>query len=224
MGLESPNQEPNSSFTKTLLSGTSDELFNQGWRRTDFGFNLGRQTGALDIIKGEERRLIYPTTQFDTEAYQKLLLAELPVFETALVPADVPDGFNTVTIPLSARALDSMEFPDTNLQPGFLGSFEIMTGVAELLARIYGKTGTLPKNLRLGQLALVVDQNKKDPCIIRLIPPLHLTQKAISIQSVSINLLKDLDNQDPMHDHQKQVEYFKNMFNDFLKYVEHRTA
>ncbi len=55
-------------------------LKDSGWVKPDFGFDLGRQTQAIDVLKEDKRLLFYPTTPTDSESYRLLVDNKLPVF------------------------------------------------------------------------------------------------------------------------------------------------
>lgn len=183
-----------------------------GWEEVNFGFHLGRHNGALDFQRLKERNLCFQSNATDQHSYQSLVSKQIVRFPTIYTPDDPKNSIGISGIPPAARALDSLSYPDQQPRTGYLGSYEILVSIAKLLAAIYKKTGTIPQDLKLNNLSLVAGT----PDIIRLVPPLNL-QPATDWASVADQLYIDLMTQDPHHNHQGQIEAFKNHFHIFLK-------
>lgn len=183
-----------------------------GWHEVNFGFNLGRHTGALDFQKENKRLLCYQSTKQDSKSYQLLTSNQVPAFPTTFSSTDPNNSIGFAGVHPGARALDSLQFPDQQPSTKYLGSYEILASVARLLANIYKKTSTIPEGLKLQNLALIVGKTDN----IRLIPPLNLV--LASDWSILANqLLEDMSSQDPIHDHHGQIKTFKNHFEISLK-------
>lgn len=205
MGLEGGGKRPIDQSIPTLHTG----LVAQGWTDSDYGFSLARLTGGIDVIREGRRVLYYPASRVDHGAYTLLSTLKLPVFKATIIPIR---GISSVELPYTARALDSMKFPDQAPQPGYFGSIEIMEEVARFLGRIYLKTKKIPQDLKLGKLAMVPGDRDN----VRLIPPLNLTP-ADNWEVLVEELLADLNVQDPDHGHAEQIKYFKEAFERTLK-------
>lgn len=208
MGLEKEVIEVTCRNTGDFAS-LKDSLTKLGWGEVNFGFNLGRHSGAIDMQKGDKRCLIYLLSPAELQTEQLLIQHRIPCLginhvcsNHERIAADIPSG---------ARALDSMSFPDQQPQTGFIGSFEIMVGIARLLAKIYKATSSIPKELKLSQLAFVPQED----LLIRLVPPVQLISTS-DWHIIASNLLQDLRNQDPQHDHDGQIDIFIKSFEDSL--------
>lgn len=205
MGSEAPTPTDQ----QARLSQTLTDL---GWTQKPYDYALGRRTGAIDAEKDGRRFLFYPTTPADSLSYRLLADNKLPVFPVVDSPVVVPEGITTVELPPGARALDGMEFPDQEPKPGYFGSFEMMDAIAQLLARIYKETGTLPDSLRLNKLA--IEQGEENT--IRLVPPLNLVPQ-INLAKLIKDLREDLDTQNPQYNHEGQVNHLRERFASFLE-------
>lgn len=189
------------------------ELTDLGWTQKPFDFNLGRYTpGAIDAEKEGRRFLFYLARPTDSSSYRVLVEHGLPVFPIVDSPVLVPEGITTVELPPKVRALDGMEFPDQEPKPGYFGSFEVMDAIAQLLARIYKGTRTLPHSLRLNKLA--IEQGEQNT--IRLVPPLNLVPQN-DLAKLIKDLKEDLDRQNPQYKHGDQVEYLQERFASYLE-------
>lgn len=201
---------------KDRMTRLRQSLATAEWKALDFGFNLGRRTGAIDVKKDGQRFLFYPATPADSQSYRLLVDHKLPVFPTAASPVETPEGIVCIELPLAVRALDSMEFPDQEQKVSHLGSFEIMDAIAKLLARIYKRTGMTPDSLKLNSLGIV--EGDKEP--IRLIPPLNLVPQADwikALRDLREDLKLDLDVQNPQYAHGDQIKYLEKRFEYFLE-------
>lgn len=183
-----------------------------GWEEVNFGFHLGRYTEALDFQRLRERNLCYKSNAVDRYSYQNLTSNQIVRFPTIYTPGDPDKSIGISGIPPVTRALDSLSYPDQQPHSDYLGSFEIFVSIAKFLTEIYKKTGTVPQDLKLSNLSLIVGT----PDIIRLIPPLNL-QSSTDWTPLADQLYADLMSQDPHHNHQGQIETFNNHFNIFLK-------
>lgn len=208
MGLENEVIEVTCRNTDNFAS-LKDSLTKLGWGEVNFGFNLGRHSGAIDIQKGDKRCLIYRLSPTELQTEQLLIQHRIPCLginhvcsNHERIAADIPSG---------ARALDSMSFPDQQPQTGFIGSFEIMVGIARLLAKIYKATSLVPKDLKLNQLAFIPQED----LLIRLIPPVQLIPTS-NWHIIANNLLRDIRNQDPTNKHTSQIDIFIKSFEDAL--------
>lgn len=215
MGLETDGKQglgdkPVDQGSSTPLEVLRRGLTSKGWTDTDFGFSLARQTGAIDVTKDDRRVLYYTAEPEDYKGYILLTQHELPVFHTTMLP--VTTGLSSIELPQTARALDSMKFPDQGPQGAYLGSFEIMDEIAKLLARIYKMTGTMPQDMSLGRFAMFPG----DEDIIRLIPPLKFV-RSTNWEKTLEPLFEDLKKQDPDHEHKLQTEHLKEAFRHFLE-------
>ncbi len=189
---------------RTMLKGL-------GWQEVNFGFNLGRHSEALDVQKKGERRLVYPSSHDDQIANQLLTDHDIARLGSNYICPN--QQLTIVTIPLEARALDSMTFPDQQPTTGYLGSYDIMVAAARLLAKIFKKTSYTPQNLKLNQLALIAGEDYP----VRLIPPITLVQSS-EWDELADALLQDLNLQNPQSNHIGQIEIFKTYFADFLRH------
>lgn len=194
------------------LAEARDVLIRNGWKNVDFGFHLGRKTGALDLQKGPNRQLLYVSNLVDIKSYGLLIENRLPVLPIINQVEAQPGNIAVVKLPLGTRALDSLTYPDQEFSTGFLGSLEVMKNIANLLARIFKTTGNLPEGLKLNSLALVEGEEVS----IRLIPPLDLRPSS-DWEDLKGKLLDELNLQDPNHPHQTQVEAFEVCFREALE-------
>lgn len=209
MGLEVYGVSQDIFTTAANLQELDSRLKESGWTTVNFGFNLGRYSGALDLQRGNKRVLVYSTTPEDNQAQMLLTAHGIPHFRTV-----VPTPNTTVAdIPAGARALDSMRFPDQQPTTGYLGSYDIMQATAKLLAKIFKKTSHIPQDLKLNQLALIAGEDNP----IRLVPPLYLVETPDWEQLIQ-DLLSDLKLQDPMNNHLNQVSIFEMYFRDALRH------
>lgn len=209
MGLETFGVSMDIFTTAANLQELDSRLKESGWTTVNFGFNLGRYSGALDLQRGNKRVLVYSATPEDNQAQMLLITHEIPHLKTVVPTPSIA----VVDIPIGARALDSMRFPDQQPTTGYLGSYDIMQATARLLAKIFKKTSHIPQDLKLNQLALIAGGDNP----IALIPPLHLFE-APDWQQLTQDLLNDLNLQDPMNNHLNQVSIFEMYFRDALRH------
>lgn len=212
MGQESTTKQPNLLEITGNLSELQIRLNGLGWVGTNFGFNLGRHEGSLDLIKSQERILIYPTNQEDETSYRLLAETQVPKLELT----QRTNQLALVKLPSNTKALDSMRFIDQEVKTGYLGAFEVLDSVAKLLTTIFRRTHHLPIDIKLHKLALIPGS----PDIIKLIPPLNL-QPAVSCQDVITQLSADLQIQDPGTKHNIQVAYLNKRFQYYLSSPNH---
>lgn len=209
MGLEISDISADILGTASDLREINSQLLNAGWKEVNFGFNLGRYSGALDLQKENKRILVYSSTPEDHQAQILLATHGIPHFRTVVLNPSI----TVADIPVGARSLDSMRFPDQQPTTGYLGSYDIMQATARLLATIFKKTSHIPQDLRLNQLALIA--GKDNP--VKLVPPFYLIE-APDWQRLTQDILTDLKLQDPMNNHLNQVSIFEMYFGDALKH------
>ncbi len=195
------------------------QLIDRGWVEVDFGFRLGRKTGALDIRRAENRVLIYksnPADQQATDLLKKNNISHFNVAQTINSTTEKSDKIIVVQIPTNTRPLDSMRFPDQTPQTGPLGSFEIIDAIAQLLANIAKKTNYLPDEIRLDNLALAAGENDN---IIKLMPPYNfsaVTDLPKAVERLTKQLTADLNSQDPISQHREQLDHFQKRIQAYL--------
>lgn len=188
------------------LPEIQQRLTETGWREINFGFNLGRKSHALDFQK-RERFLIFRSSPPEQANYDLLRKHHLPCFLTTYFNHLAPTT-GVAEIPLIARALDSLRYPEKHPATGYLGAFETLGAVAELLKRIADKTAKAIPNLDLARLAVTVGETE----IIKLIPPLELitfTSYKQLTERLTSQLLRSLQRQDPANDHSGQTDFFR---------------
>lgn len=210
MGLENEVYDTICQSTENLDQART-KLRKLGWQEVNFGFNIGRHSGAVDVQKEDKRYLIYPSGTFDQKANQLLIDNNIPRLGSNYVCLN--QELTIVTIPTGARALDSMNFPDQQPVTGYLGSYDILVATARLLAKLFKKTSHIPENIQLNKLALVIGEEYP----IRLIPPITLIETS-QWEELATALLKDLNLQDPQNNHANQIEIFKTYFTDSLRH------
>lgn len=191
----------------------------KGWAEVNFGFHLGRSSGALDLQKERQRVLIYLAPPSDRQAYSALTAHNLPQLPVSYQAIDnqseqgLPQNMiATASVPLGARALDSMRFQEQQPVTGYLGAQEIMASIARLLARIFKQTASIPPQIMLGNLMFSPGEDD----IIKLIPPLEL-QPTDDWRYLVKQLLQDLNAQDPLNDHTGQIDVFNKHFSLILE-------
>ena len=189
-----------------------EQLLLKGWRRVDYGFHLGRHTGAIDIHRAARRYLIYGSNVEDLANYNLLLDRKIPTLKVVHTPNFKTSNLAVARVPLETRALDSMTFPDQLPASDYLGSLEMMAAMARFLATLYLRTSRLPRELRLESVCFV--SGKED--LIRMIPPLDLVPRR-SWQGLLPQLQATLGSQDPSHDHKAQIEQFERCFIEYLE-------
>lgn len=195
------------------------QLIDRGWVEVDFGFRLGRKTGALDIRQDENRFLIYksnPADQLATDLLEKNNISHFNVTQKVNPATEKFDEIVVVKIPANTRPLDSMRFPDQTPQTGHLGSFEIIDAIAQLLANIAKKTNYLPNEIRLDNLALATGENGN---IIKLMPPYNfsaVTDLPKAVERLTRQLAADLNSQDPISQHSEQLDHFQRRIRAYL--------
>lgn len=212
MGLETFIIPPNILETSSDLSELEIRLLQLGWEKVNFGFSLGRHNGALDLIEGSDRILIYPVDPQDESSYHLLEHANVPRLELAQRTRQL----TLAKLPINVKALDSMRFTEQQPMTGYLGAFEVLDGVAKLLSFILKKTHSLPVDPKLHKLSLIAGSTD----IIRLVPPLNL-QPATDWRNLITALSADLNEQDPPSKHNTQMEYFNNRFQYYLSLPDH---
>lgn len=178
-----------------------------GWNPVNFGFNLARASGGLDIQRGGERALIIPANPADQEALQLLTTHDLPHFRRSHLTATKITPLAAYNIDLVARALDSLRFPDQAITTGYLGSMDIMAALGKFLGRIYKKTQHLPNVIKLNQIALIPGGEQ----LVKLVPPISL-QTTSDWEPIADQILADLIDQDPSNSHKTQVQMFRDYF------------
>lgn len=203
------------------LATIRKQLIDRGWVEVDFGFRLGRKTGALDIRRNENRFLIYKSNPFDqlaTDLLKKTDITHFNVVQIVSSAAEKSDKIIVVQVPTNTRPLDSMRFPDQIPQTGHLGSFEIIDAIAQLLAHIAKKTNHLPDEIRLDNLALTTGENGD---IVKLIPPYNftaVTDLPKAVERLTRQLAVDLNSQDPdpTLQHHAQLTHFQKRIQVYL--------
>ncbi len=189
-----------------------------GYKETNFAFSLGRVSGGADIQKDEDRLFLYRSDEADKRSFRLLEEHNLPRLSLAYlgnVDLFSGDTLAIARLPLGARALDSMSFSHQQPSTEFLGSFEILVAISKYLADLFVKTAYLPQKLTLNKLALVSTENNNGNNIIRLIPPLHL-EPAQDWRKTLEDLKQDLQLQDPIYNHVKQMQSCERHFQMFL--------
>lgn len=204
----------------TNISVISHNLETYGWKEINLGFSLAASSSSLDLYKGTERFLIYLSDNHDKETYRLFGDNKIPKFEIVYPAEKTQESsaqeqqistFAVAKIPFVAKSLENISFPDQQPKSGYLGSFEILGGLAKFLAEIYLTTSSLPKVLNLDRIALIPGTNN----FIRLIPPLQI-EYTQDWSYLTNQLLEDLNNKDFGINHEGQVKYFENNFTKIL--------
>jgi hypothetical protein len=180
-----------------------------GWEEVSYNFNLGHVNKALDVFHGSQRYLIYPTSVDDKDAFNLLTSQGLPHFDITYNPQST---LALAAIPSGTRPMDMFSFPDQEPTSSYMGSHELLLGIADFLSKLYGQTQHLPPILRLSDLAYI--PNSTD--YIRLIPPLFLINSEDWTPLVD-DLKDDLTHQDPGHSHDRQIHAFQEYFRRLLQ-------
>lgn len=163
--------------------------------------NLARTDDSTDFTTPDfkKRLLVYPLNQEDTAAFAKLSDAGIPQFAREDVAN--PD-LTVVDIPLNSWRLDSTDFQEQEPTfPAGNGAIEIMNKLGALLGKIYTKTGTLPTDFELCQVAYVTGDNE----FIKLVPPYSLSPN-VDPEELIKRVEKDLNDIDPNNPHESQIK------------------
>ena len=190
-----------------LLEGASIEDYLEKRKKipqdalTQTASNLARSAETADFsIPGFHKRfLVYPKTQIDDEAYTALAKAQIPQFAREIAPNQ---SLTVVKIPLNAWRLDSTDFQEElPTFPAGNGAIEIMSKLGILLNRISSKTGTLPLDFKLCQVAFVTGDNE----FIKLVPPYSLSREVNPDELVK-KVEQELNTIDPSNPHENQIK------------------
>ncbi len=190
----------------TSIDQVQTDLLLTGARPTFYGFNLVQSVPkdtpkkALDIISPNGLRYyIYPNSDTDTSIRQKYTKNDIQQFDSVPI---TDSSFSVLSLPIGTLPLQGVALREQYYTgESYIGAYELMQKLGQLLGRIKRFTHALPSNLTLSQIAVA---NGED-YFIRLIPPYSLDNEE-SISNIKKTLYNELTQVDSVHNHSGQVQ------------------